>query len=200
MADLPSDFSGTKTFSWGLDKIAGPLSSQRWDFPRNHSHQLLAPLAGSSRAVLWALKPDSAPGVCAHPSWDSPGPFQPACWNFPLSLWSWEWKCLLRGSQWHFKGPTDWEPDRNVGGTWAGLPVHWAEFQLSEAKQSLIMANIWFSERVDGSKTSEGYWWNCGRKYLMRYGNSLVVQWLGLQASWHNTTLPINEVKRNWKK
>lgn len=153
MADLPSDFSGTKTFSWGLDKITRLLSFQCSDFPRKRTRQLLAALAVSSHAVDWALKPDSARECVLTPSCEGAWAL-PVCLLEPsLSLWSWEWKCLLSGSQWYFEGPTEWEPDRNVGGTWASLQVHWAKVQLPEAKQSLIMAhqsaaNIWLSERA----------------------------------------------------
>ena len=203
MADLPSDFSGTKMFSWGLDKITRLLSFQCSDFPRNRARQLLTPLAVSRYAVDWNL---TLLRECVlTPSCDSAWALPVCLLELSLSLWSWEWKCLLSGSQWYFEGPTEWEPDRNVGGPWAGLQVHWAKIQLPEAKQSLIMAhqsaaNIWLSERV-GPKPAKAKLWEKIFNEVWELPGGPMVRTPSFLAQHPHPTPNINEVKRyHWKK
>lgn len=63
-------------FPCGPDKITGPPSRQRSDFPRNRA---LAPLATRRHAGDQALKPDSIPGMRTHPSSDQ-------TWALPVRL------------------------------------------------------------------------------------------------------------------
>lgn len=70
-------------FACGPDKITGPLSRQRSDFPRNPA---LALLASRGHTADQALKPDSIPGMRTHPPVIGPGPFQSDRPKFPLSL------------------------------------------------------------------------------------------------------------------